>query len=411
MIVNIEKIVYGGKGLGKLNSKTCFIPYVLPNEKVKINIKKDKKSFCEGYPLEILEKSEYRVNPECEYYTKCGGCDFQHISYEKQLDLKKEILEEALFRLGKIEKKVDKIIPSENPFYYRNRVQFKINNGEFGFFAPESNDIINIDSCKISHLKINEAIESLKKLSKNHKNIKEIHIFYPNTEKALLNIYLNEFEELDFQTIKENLPISINGAGIYLKNKRIKTFGKSFTFEKVGKYNFRISLDSFFQVNRFQIENILNEVLKEIEENKIVGDIFCGVGLFTIPVAKKSKKSFGVEINKSAVKDANYNLKINNIQNTKIFETSASKALDIISGYQPEILIFDPPRTGLYKDLINKVLNLKKLEKIVYVSCNPATASRDINLLADKFKLKKVKMIDMFPQTHHIESIFVLERI
>jgi len=410
MKIKIDKIVYGGKGIGKVNNKTCFVPYVLPEEEVDVEVVKEKTKLCEGVIKNIIKKSPLRIDPKCKYFTECGGCDFQHANYETQIKIKKDILEETLNRIGKIEKYVDKIVPSKNPFFYRNRVQFKSDGKNFGFFKSESKEIINIESCVISHEKINEAIKGFREICKLHKNIKEIHVYYPNTEKALIKIVLNEYEEINTKSITGNLPIDVNGIGIYLNSKRLKTFGKTFTFEKVEKFNFRVSIDSFFQVNRFQIENILNEVLQEVEENKVVGDIFCGVGLFTIPVSKKSKKVFGIELNKSAVKDANYNLKINNIKNAKFFQSSAEKSANIIFGYNPEILIFDPPRTGINKSLIEKILKLKKLKKIIYVSCNPSTAARDINLLNKNFELKKVKLIDMFPQTHHIESIFVLEK-
>ncbi len=408
MKIIIEKIVFGGKGLSKFNGKVCFIPFTLPEEVVEVEIKEEKKNICEGFPVNVLEKSPYRIEPKCKYYMQCGGCDFQHIKYEKQVKIKKEILEETLERIGKIKKNVDKAIPSENPFNYRNRVQFKFDGQNFGFYKLKTNEVVDIESCDIAEENINNLIPTLKNFAKNHPQVEELHVFYPPENKPTLKIVLKENSFVDI----ESLLNTFAGIGIYAGNKRIKLEGKSFTFYRVGKFNYRVSIDSFFQVNKFQIENIVDEVISEIPKNsQCIGDIYCGVGLFTLPTSKKAKKVFGIEASKSAVKDAQYNVKVHNIGNVKFYQKVVEKSADIIFGYSPDTLIFDPPRTGIPKNIIQKLLQLKSLKRIIYVSCNPSTAARDINLLSEKFELKKAKLIDMFPQTHHIESIFVLDKI
>ena len=410
----IQKVVFGGKGLAKLeDGKTCFVSYVLPDEKVEIEITKNKKNFCEGIAKKVLQQNENRVNPICNYYTLCGGCDFQHINYEYQLKLKKEALEETIKRLAKEDINVEKIIPSPQSFYYRNKIQLKYDGKNLGFFKPESNEIVNIDNCPITDEDINKTIGFFRDFLKDKAFIKEIHIYKSSTDKALVRFITEEFFETDFEDFKLNFPISLAGIGIYKKHKRLKTYGTPFVFEKVGKFTFRVSIDSFFQVNKYQIENFINEVISEIPEDKslTVGDVFCGVGTLSIPVAKKVKKVFGIEISKSAVKDAKYNARINSINNANFYNLSADKTGDLLFGFNPNLLIFDPPRTGLSKKLINQVIALKSLKKIIYVSCYPPTLARDISLLKEGgFKLTKLKMIDMFPETHHIEAIAVLDK-
>ena len=411
MIVKIEKVVFGGKGLARLDDKVCFVPFVLPDEEVEVEVVKEKKSLCEGVPKKLLKTSEYRREAPCPYYTLCGGCDFQHITYEKQVQLKEEILKETFSRLAKENVELTKTVPSPQEFYYRNRVQFKHDGKNFGFFKPDSNDVIDIDECLIADERINQLIPVLKRFV--DPSVKEVHVFVSPDGKALVKFIIDRNFELDFDTFVEERPVSIAGVGIYRGNRRLKIFGKNFVFYKVGKFNFRVSIDSFFQVNRFQVENFINEVVEEVpsDKNLTVGDLFCGVGTLSIPVAKKVKKVFGVEISKSAIKDANYNARINNVNNVSFYEVSADRAIDVIYGHNPDILIVDPPRTGLAKKLIEKINQLSKLKKIIYVSCNPTTLARDYNLLKEGgFKLTKLKMIDMFPQTHHIESIAVLDR-
>jgi len=408
MKTKIDKIVFGGKGLSKFDDKVCFVPYTLPDEVVEIKVVEEKKNICEGFPVEILHKNPNRVTPECKYYMECGGCDFQHATYSYQLELKKQVLEETFQRIGKLSKTVDKVIPSKSSFYYRNRVQLKVKNGNLGFYKFKSNELVSIDECKITSQEINSLIPILKNIVSQYPFITEIHVFYPEGNKPTLKIFLDRYEELDLSSIDH----IFNGIGLYWQNKRKKILGKNFTFQKVKNFNYRVSLDSFFQVNKYQLENIVEEVLNEIDLNvSVIGDIFCGVGLFTIPLSKKAKKVFGVESNKSSVKDALYNAKINNTPHIKFYEKAAEKSLDVIFGYNPEILIFDPPRTGIPKNILRELGKIKSLKKIVYVSCNPSTAARDINIISQNFKLEKLKLIDMFPQTHHIESISVLTRI
>ncbi|NPA53213.1 MAG: 23S rRNA (uracil(1939)-C(5))-methyltransferase RlmD [Aquificae bacterium] len=422
MEVKIEKLVYGGKGLGRINDKACFVPYVLPGEIVEVEIKKEKKSFFECELKEILEKSPDRIEPVCKYFTYCGGCDYQHIPYEKQLQIKKDILKETLQRIGKIENPhIEKVIPSQEPFYYRNRTQIKIKGERVGFYKKESKEIINIDYCYLLKEDLNHVLQGTREILPylTFQPV-EVHAYSSNQDELLVKfVYPRRIKRfpLGLKHLRSFLSENIKGVGIYRgkpdgTTERLFTIGNIFAYEKVQDITFRVSIDSFFQVNRFQVENLINEVVEEFKEKKYknVIDFYCGVGTLTLPVARYVENIVGIESNPYAVQDANHNRKLNNIKNTKFYRMESKEGVKLIDQLNPDAVILDPPRTGLSKQIIDKI-NISSIEKVVYVSCNPSTLARDINLFTEAgFEVKKIKMIDMFPQTYHIESITVLEK-
>ncbi len=420
MQIKIEKIVYGGKGLGKLNGKAVFVPFVLPQEEVQIKITKEKKNFYEAIPEKLLIQNPYRKEPLCKYFTNCGGCDFQHIDYSYQLKIKEEILKENLQRIGKIKEQPQiNVIPSEKEFFYRNRAQLKIYSNHIGFYKRESHTVIDIDICPLLSKEIADISQKLKPvLSYFVVQPQEIHIF-STTEGILLKFIFPKKIKThpDLKRLKKLIDLNIVGVGIYIKKGENiflqKTLGQKFTFEKVEDIKFRISLDSFFQVNRYQIKNLIDTVLKHIRGSKIVADMYCGVGTFSIPAGKIVKQIYGFELNKIAVNDAIYNAQINNIKNAKFYPLETKKAVDFLlhKNISVDTIIFDPPRTGLNQYIIERTSQIKTVNKIVYVSCNPSTLSRDLSSFVKKgFKIEKIYMVDMFPQTHHIESITLLTR-
>ena len=423
MEVKIEKLVYGGKGLGKLNEKTCFVPYVLPNEVVEVKVVKEKKSFAECDLVSVIEPSHDRIEPPCKYFRYCGGCDYQHIPYNKQVEIKKDILEETLARIGKIENiKVDKVIPSQEPFRYRNRTQLKIYGEKVGFYKKDSKEIVNIDSCLLLKEDLDKGINGVRNTLPflTFQPI-EAHLYSSNQDEMLVKfIYPRRIKRfpLGLKHLRQFISKNIKGVGIYRKKpdgytERLFTIGNIFAFEKVEDITYRVSIDSFFQVNRFQVSNLINEVKQFLKgkKHKTILDLYCGVGTLTLPAAEFAENVIGIESNPYAIQDANHNRKLNNIKNAFFFRMESRDAVSIIEEKQPEAIIVDPPRTGLSKKLIEKINSTSSIEKIIYVSCNPSTLARDINLLKEgNFSLKTIKMIDMFPQTYHIESIVLMER-
>ncbi|MBK3332098.1 23S rRNA (uracil(1939)-C(5))-methyltransferase RlmD [Persephonella atlantica] len=423
MKVKVEKLVYGGKGLGRIDEKVCFIPFVIPGEEVEVKITEEKKSFLECEPVNVLKPSPYRTKPICQYFGYCGGCDYLHIDYSKQVEQKNEIFAETVKRIGKIESvPLLEPIPSPFPTHYRNRVQFKVKGERIGFYRKESRDIVNIHYCYLIKEELNSVISSLKEILPFFGYfLSEIHLYSSSENQMVMKLLFNKPVNkvpLSLKHMKAFLTEDLNGYGIYLKTekhpKKIQFIGTPFVYETVKDYRFRVSADSFFQVNRFQIENLIRLVEDEVKEEniKVAFDLYCGVGTFTIPIARYVDKVYGVEVNPYAVQDANHNKKLNKTQNAFFKRASASEALSYMVKKNPELILVDPPRTGLDRNTIEVIDRIKQLKKIIYISCNPSTLARDLNLLKEKgFRLISSRFIDMFPNTYHIESFSVLERL
>ena len=422
MEIKIEKLVYGGKGIGRIENKVYFVPFVLPEEIVEIKVIKDKKKFAEAIPLKIIKPNPKRIQPPCEYFSICGGCDYQHINYENQLGIKKEIFKELMERIGKIKIENVEIIPSQNPFYYRNRVQFKIQGNKVGFYKKESNEVVDIDRCILLKKDLSDLPLKIKNiLAKMKFSLKELHFFSSTKNEVLIKFTfpkkIKEFP-FDLKQIKNQLKINVAGIGLYFKNKkgfleRFKLFGKDFVVEDVENYKYRVSMDSFFQVNIFQYKNLIKLLKNELKDKKYkkIADLYCGVGLLTFPASEFCEKCIGIEASKSAIKDANYNKKLNKKGNIQFYNLDIKKSVDLLIKENPELIIVDPPRTGIEKEFLKNINKIKNLRKIIYISCNPSTLARDLSKLKEfEFEIKETKLIDMFPQTYHIESFVVLEK-
>lgn len=418
MKVKIEKFVYGGYGIAYTDGKTCFVPFTLPQEEVEVNIKNDKKHYYECEIKEVVQPSSERTEPPCKYYTICGGCDMQHTSYQNQLMLKLKMFKDQLFRIAKIDKEPSDIIPSKQPFGYRNRAQLKFDGKYLGFYKRESHQIVDIENCLLLKDDINQILTPMKKflikyglipnsihIFSNHKNEKLVKFIFEDNQQ-LLNI----IPKLDIY----HQEISPDIKGICFNSGKDEIdLGQRSIFYQVDKYKFRVSVDSFFQINLFQIENLINTVLsylKQINSKKVV-DFYCGVGTFAIPSGFIAKEVLGIEANESAVKDAKANTGHNNLKNTKFLKAKTEKGIKYALDFKPDTVIFDPPRSGIGEKVIREISKIKELENIIYVSCNPATLARDIGYFKKEgFSVEDIKILDMFPQTHHIESISLLKR-
>jgi 23S rRNA (uracil1939-C5)-methyltransferase len=420
--VKIDKIVFGGYGLGKRidkkERKFYFVKFTAPGEIAEIEITQEKRDLAFGRLKKILIPSSLRQPPVCKYFGVCGGCHFQHLSYEEQLEIKKEILKEQLWRIGKI-KNIPKIetVPSPQPFHYRIRVGFHTEEGKLGFIS-EDNKLIDIENCPIIHEKINELIEPIKKISSLEKSIKEIHVVYsPSEGESLIKLVTNKKLEIDvLKTLKENfLPSWVVGVGSYHRLEkeliRLSFYGRDYTFIKAGEYSYRVSAESFLQANYFLWDKLI-ELITQYVEGEICIDTFCGIGFFTIPSSKKVSLAEGSDLNGFAIADAKYNAKLNKCSNVFFFRNTPSEHLKKFIGKKVDVVIFDPPRSGLDKK-DREILELLKPKRIVYLSCNPSTLARDLGILLKKgaYEYRKLYLIDMFPQTTHIESLSILELI
>ncbi len=436
--VEIEDNGYKGEGIAKIDNFTIFIQNAIKGEKVKILIVKVLSNYAFGKLLEIIKPSPYRVNTDCSAYPRCGGCTYRHIDYEKTLEMKKQTVENSLKKENIIPKIIKDTIGMGLPYYYRNKLQypFGINqHGEpaMGIYSERSHEIISIQKCKIQNELSQKIADDIYKFVLknnidvyNEKTLKGIlrHIvikvgFYTNEVMVILVVnnpifpkqdklitYLkNKYSEI--KTIVKNINTE-NTNVIFGKENQI-LYGTGYIQDRLGDYMFKISPLSFYQTNPVQTELLYNIVLEKakLTGKEIVFDLFCGIGTIGIFLSKQAKKVYGIEIIEDAIKDAKENAKINNISNIEFHVGEVQKILPTLKDI-PNVVIVDPPRRGCETSTIETLLQMKP-EKIIYVSCNPATLVRDLKKLSENYTVEEIQPIDMFPFTSHVECVSVLK--
>lgn len=413
--LKIDKLVYGGYGLGRHGDKVFLVRYAAPNELVDVEVLEEKKDYTEAQVKKVVISSNVRRDPPCPYFGVCGGCQLQHVEYNAQFEEKEKILLETLERIGKIrDSKLLEGIPSGQEFGYRIRVQFKVKNSRIGFFRWNEREVVNVDSCPIAHPRINELIEPLRECAEYIKELQEIHITYSPTENKFLVKFIapTEIDREFLSRLKEDyLPEDVVGVGDYSRLRTILNrrywIGKDYLFMKVGKWTYRVSADSFFQVNHTLWEKFIDAVVDDISYRKAL-DLYCGVGFFTIPLSERGNFIEGSDAGTSAINDAEYNAKINGRDNVVFVRSDAFRHLKSRGGEVLDLVVLDPPRSGLENRELDLLIK-NKPERIIYVSCNPSTLARDLKVLIKSgYELEGTRVIDMFPQTYHVESISYL---
>ena len=393
MITNIEKLDNFGRGITYINDKICFVDNALPNEKVEIEITKEKKKYLEAKIIKILEKSEDRIKPLCPYSNECGGCNLSHLSYEKENDFKYNKVKDLIKKFIKEDIELKGIV-YDKEYEYRNKIVLHGNNNVSGQYKKYSNDIVNIDKCLLVNNRINEIIKLLKSNSIEEATIKTSN----NLNNILLDIKgnINNIDEL-----KSKVDVLIINNKLLSTNKSI--------ISNIGNNKYYLSSNSFFQVNRFLTESLYNEVLnivKTINPCEVL-DLYCGTGTIGIYISNYCREIVGVDYNKSNIEDANKNKELNNCNNISFI---CNKVENIIDNYKDiDLIIVDPPRSGL-DDHTRKILKKMMSKTIIYVSCDPVTLMRDLKDLKEKYNIKYIKPFNMFPRTYHVECISVLER-
>ena len=387
--VEIINLDHFGRGIAK-KDKPIFIDDALVGEVVEIEITKDKKKYSEGKVINYIKKSPLRVESDCPYYDKCGGCDLLHLSYEEQLKYKENKVKEIIKKFSGLEC-VNKIVPSVQ-YNYRNKVTLHVNK-KVGYYQKKSYDIIAIDKCLIADNKINKLIKKLNNIDLN--TINKIMIRTSNKEIMLVveggSVNIALFDEVDT---------------IIVDNKVLK--GKGYIINDVNNLKFVISPNSFFQVNQIGMCNIYNQVLKYVDENTNVLDLYCGTGTIGIYLANKVNKVLGVEINSSAINDALLNKKINNLTNIDFKLGDVGTILNN-NNFKADCIVVDPPRAGLDNVAIKNIIKINP-QKLIYVSCDPVTLARDLNILSNDYNVLEITPFDMFSNTYHVECVALLTK-
>lgn len=441
-IVNIIDNGMDGEGIAKIDDFTIFISGAIKGEKVRIHILKVLKKYAYAKIVEIIEKSKYRVEEDCNTYKRCGGCNLRHIDYEETLNIKQKNVENLInktFRDKKI--KVQKVIGMGNPYNYRNKAQYpvglnKLGEPIIGVFAQRTHEIIPMQKCFIQS-EISEKIAfAIYKFIKE----KNISVYNENTNEGIVRHivikvglrtheimcilvlngkkipYEQELVEMlvktyNVKTVIKN--INTKNTNVILGNENVVIHGDGYIYDILGDYTFKISPMSFYQINPVQAEVLYNIAIEmgNLSKEDILFDLYCGIGTIGIFASEYVKKVYGIEIVEQAIEDAKENAKINKINNIEFFAGDVEKIFtNLMEKKQvyPDIIIVDPPRKGLDSNTIENILAVNP-KKVIYISCNPATMVRDMKLLEEKYEIGDIQPVDMFPFTSHVECVAVLK--
>jgi len=402
--VTLTTLTYGGEAMGRLpDGRAVFIPFGLPGERVSVYLTDEKKNFARGEIIEILEPSPDRIISKCKHFGECGGCHYQNLPYEKQLIAKTEILIDQLKRIGKIENPpVQPMVASPTPWNYRNHIQFSLDrDGKLGFQKSNSNRVIPITDCHMPEASINDFWSQLE--FEPETNIERVSIRAGVGDDLLVMLESDAPEPPELE-----IEAGISIAHVYEENT-VVIAGSDYIVIRILNRDFKVSAASFFQVNTAMAEKMVNHLLEHlpVSQSTTLLDIYCGVGLFSAFFASKCGRVIGIESSESSCEDFAVNL--DEFNNVELYEGFAEEIIPHLEA-KPDIVLVDPPRAGLDKQVIDGIFNLNP-QIIVYVSCDPSTLARDAKRLIEVgYKLKQVTPFDLFPQTYHIESISIFER-
>jgi 23S rRNA (uracil1939-C5)-methyltransferase len=427
--LSIEKLIYGGEGLAHADGNTVFVPFVLPGEQVRASVRTRKKQLIHASLVEVEKASPSRIQPPCPHFRVCGGCDYQHIEIAEQVRLKKEILRETLSRLGGVQWAGAVQEHTAQPYGYRNRAQWAFRDAmprAFGYFLPESAHILPIDQCPVLSPRLAETFVRLQDLARSNSlppGILEVEAFADGAdEKIALNIAFERFAKpakAMAAEFKAALPFLESLLMLDQSKDRFELDGPGYLTQNAGGFTFRVNHLSFFQVNRFLVEDLLQTMVGGAKGGYAL-DLYAGVGFFTLPLTKAFSKVVSVDANLSATRDLRQNAEA--AGSSVVSENEHAEEFLKKQQETPDLVILDPPRAGLGAEAAASLANLGAQE-ISYLSCDPATLARDLAVLttserkqetpvtpAHKYEIAEVHLFDLFPQTFHIEALVRLRR-
>ena len=445
-----------GKALGRVDGKVIFIEGAIPGDVVDVRLSKNKKDWAEGKVTLVHQYSPDRVDPFCEHFGVCGGCKWQMLPYEKQLQFKQQEVEQHLKRIGKVAlPAIEPILGCAETRFYRNKLEFTCSNRRYllpdeikedkdiapenaiGFHVPRLFDkVIDINTCHLMHEPANLVRNTIRDyalanglsyydIREHHGFLRTVIVRVLTTGEVMVNVVLGKEDMAVRVALLDHLLTKVPGITtlLYTINQKwndslfdqepITYYGKGYALEKLGDFQFKIGPKSFFQTNTRQGEQLyrITAEFAELSGKETVYDLYCGTGSIGIFVSTGAAKVIGVEVIAEAIEDAKENAAINAISHARFF---AGDVIDVCGdGFfaehgRPDVIITDPPRAGMHEKLVQKLLEIEA-PLIVYVSCNPATQARDLNLLDAKYVVTRVRPVDMFPHTHHIENVVQLK--
>ena len=441
--VLIERMAHEGQGIGKINGLKIFVEGAMIGEKCRVKITKSKKHYAIAKIIEILKPSLDRITPKCMYANQCGGCHLQYMSYEAQLSFKTSKVKDSLKRIGHIDTEVYETLGMVEPWHYRNKSQYPVgrrnNNVVLGFYENRSHDIVDLENCLIQHSLIDKVMLTVKDwLEQYHISIynelshegliRHVVIKVGYKTGVVMAILVANGKEIPFiDRLVKMLGSKIQGfkclilnvntkkTNVIMGEENIVLYGRTYIYDYIGDVKFRISPLSFFQVNSIQMEALYKKTLEYagLTGSETVIDLYCGIGTISLFLAKKAKRVYGIEVVSQAIDDARINAEINGIDNVGFIEGAAEKVMPKIAerGIKPDVIVVDPPRRGCDEKTLEAIARVSP-DRVVYVSCNPATLARDLRYLEDRgYKTEEVQPVDMFPQTHHVECVIEIQKV
>lgn len=434
--IEITGMTDDGSGVGRAEGIAVFVPYTIVGEIVRVIIIKVNKSFAIGKLLDIIKPSEHRTKSDCEYYYKCGGCQLRHMDYEAEIDFKYNKVKECISRIGGINIKVSPVVRADTRSRYRNKVQLPVSQKGIGFYRRNSHDVIDIDDCLLQNKYVADIVNAVKiwmdKFNIEPYNEKENigilrHVYIRSGESGIMVALVSNTPDiphtgdivsmlraLSFPITSVICNINSKNTNVILGKENIVLWGDRYIKDSIGDVEFKISPNSFYQVNSLQTQRLYETVrrMANMTGKEIFWDIYCGIGTIGQYISKDAKKIIGIEIVPQAVEDARQNAEMNKIINSEYYcgpaEIIASKL--IANAEKPDVVVLDPPRKGCEGHLLDTVANLKP-KRIVYVSCKPSTLARDLKYLEiHGYKTSEIVPVDMFPGTSHVECCVLMNR-
>jgi len=422
-----QKLVYGGAALGHYQGRPVLVPRALPRERWEVEEVRRAKGVLHARPLRILSAAPERVDPPCPYFGRCGGCQYQHLRAEYQLATKREILRETLRRIGKIPWDAEIPVHTAPPWSYRNQAQLKVGrlpDGQvaLGFFEAESHRLFPVDVCLILSPRLNGILRELRgaEWASRLGGCREVELLADDRDEHVLLTLRGEMNPREGEALADDMLARLDGvAGVAVESRQgWHTFGRATIEYTVGDFRYRISPGSFFQASRFLLPALVTAVVREesgspvaaVSDRTLALDLFAGVGLFTLPLARRFAAVVAIEIQPRSTADLRANAEAYILPNIRVVQATAFDFLRRFAQAEPDLVLLDPPRAGAGAGALSLLAGLRP-KRIHYVSCSPPTLARDLGYLVKRgYRLNSVELFDFFPQTFHIECLARLSR-
>lgn len=430
--VSIERLVFQGSGLGRLpDGQVVFVPYTAPGDLAEIEVTEARDDFVRADLVRALTPSPLRAAPPCPYFATCGGCQWQHLEYASQLHWKREILQELLVRVGKLDGvPVSAPLALASPWEYRSRAQFKVVTGarlHIGFHQRETHRVVDIDRCPLLDARLNGVLRTLR-----HMRDPGLHKLFPRlrevwlavgagTGEVVVSLFARTQDRAAIRLLFHRIQAEERGLqGVELLDgdprlhpRFVDRHGHGAITEVVGQHRFRVDATAFFQVNGLAAEMLTRLVIEgaALTGAERVLDLYCGVGTFTVPLGRLAREIMGIETSAAAAADASHNLRANGVTGARVLQAQVEQVLPSLEKGGPwDLVVLDPPRQGCSRRVLEAMSGMA-VPRVIYVSCDPSTLARDLGILVRAgYRCLSIQPVDLFPQTFHLEAVAVLER-